>query len=618
MEYTANDIVSLSAGAAFRTKLGMYLSADKQEAINLGLRELIVNVQDEYEVYKPDNPSMSIYLDTKTKLITVKDNMRGIPVGIRDDGINSLTAAFLIPHSGGKHESGAYQSAIGVNGEGNKIVCHTAKWLKVTVHRDNKIYRQEFKSNDDGAQAVTEVEVIGTCNDTGTQIEYVPDEKVYGDCFINIEKLEDMLTEISYFTKGLNISLYVDGKKKKDFISKNGLVDGLDNKNSISKPFSYFYETPDCKVELALEWVSKGGNIKGYANGLYMPDGGAFISGFKSSLTRTFNSVAKSKFSGESIRNVLSGFVSVKVKIGQFSNQAKTALANPEARTATSTAISNAIKEFAQNRKKDFDEVIELLQKIEKAERAADRARQQILQHEKDMIKAEKAVILNPDKLRDARKLGQNSTLLIVEGNSAGGSMSIGRDPEKYGILMLRGKALNLISNTIEDALNNEEVILLLQALGITYGKPYNSSKLRYGKVAIASDADFDGSHIGLLIMGMLYTLCPDFLKENRLYWLKAPIYKIECGKNNYYYYTEDEFQNRKNINGNIIKYKGLGQMGEQDLKESMFNLQNQHMEPIIYTPAGAQELCELMGKDSTPKKNFVMNNIDFREVAFE
>ena len=116
MEYTANDIVSLSAGAAFRTKLGMYLSADKQEAINLGLRELIVNVQDEYEVYKPDKPSMSIYLDTKTKLITVKDNMRGIPVGIRDDGINSLTAAFLIPHSGGKHESGAYQSAIGVNG----------------------------------------------------------------------------------------------------------------------------------------------------------------------------------------------------------------------------------------------------------------------------------------------------------------------------------------------------------------------------------------------------------------------------------------------------------------------------------------------------------------------
>ena len=183
---------------------------------------------------------------------------------------------------------------------------------------------------------------------------------------------------------------------------------------------------------------------------------------------------------------------------------------------------------------------------------------------------------------------------------------------------MLRGKALNLISNSIEDALNNEEVILLLQALGITYGKPYNSSKLRYGKVAIASDADFDGSHIGLLIMGMLYTLCPNFLRENRLYWLKAPIYKIESGKNNYYYYTEDEFQNRKNINGNIIKYKGLGQMNEEDLKESMFNLQNQHMEPIIYTPDGAKELCELMGKDSTPKKNFVMNNIDFREVAFE
>ena len=158
MNYNAEQIVSLSAGRAFREKIGMYLSADRQEAINLGLRELIVNVQDEYEVYKPKNPYLKIWLDTRKHVISVEDNMRGIPVGIRKDGVNSLTAAFLIPHSGGKHTEGAYSSAVGINGEGNKVVCHTAEWLKVEVRRDNKIYRQEFVSTDEGAKALTDVQ----------------------------------------------------------------------------------------------------------------------------------------------------------------------------------------------------------------------------------------------------------------------------------------------------------------------------------------------------------------------------------------------------------------------------------------------------------------------------
>ena len=146
MSYNANDIISLSPGRAFREKIGMYLSADRQEAINLGLRELIVNVQDEFEVYKPENPLLKIELFSDTHIIRVSDNMRGIPSSIRDDGINSLTAPFLIPHSGGKHQDGAYTSSVGCNGEGNKVVCHTAKWLEVEVHRDGNKYFQRFES----------------------------------------------------------------------------------------------------------------------------------------------------------------------------------------------------------------------------------------------------------------------------------------------------------------------------------------------------------------------------------------------------------------------------------------------------------------------------------------
>ena len=489
--YSANDIVSLSPGRAFREKLGMYLSADRQEAINLGLRELIVNVQDEYEVYKPENPFLTININTETHIIEVVDNMRGIPVGIRDDGINSLTAAFLIPHSGGKHEEGAYVSSVGVNGEGNKIVCHTAEWLEVIVYRDNKIYSQRFESDEEGARPVTEVlekddDILP--QSTGTRIKYKPDPRVYGDVFIDIPALREMLKEISLFTIGLSIILNVDGKKE-IFVSNNGLIDGLDNKNAISKPFSYFYETDDCKVELALQWVTKKGTIKGYANGLYMPDGGAFISGFKSSLTRTFNSLAKSKYDGDIIRDVLDGYVSVKVKVGQFSNQAKTALANPEARTATSTAITNALKEFQLRRPKDFEDVKKLLQTLERANEAAEKARKKALDLDKDIERNQKKKVFDSEKLKDAEFLGQDSILLIVEGKSARGAMCNARDYTKYGVLGIMGKIINCLSNSDEKIFENEEIKLLLSAMNISPGK-YNASKLRYGKIGICVDAD--------------------------------------------------------------------------------------------------------------------------------
>jgi DNA gyrase/topoisomerase IV subunit B len=492
MKYEANDIVSLSAGRAFREKIGMYLSADRQEAINLGLRELIVNVQYEYEVFKPKKPLLRVKLNTRSKEIWVEDNMRGIPVGTRDDGINSLTAAFLIPHSGGKHSEGAYSSAVGINGEGNKIVCHTAEFLNVKVYRNNKIYTQSFHSTNEGATADSEVKTEEGSERTGTIIHYKPDSAVYGDVFIDIDSLRTMLKEMSMFSQGLHIELIVDDNKPEVFHSMNGLIDGLSNQMPLSKPFSYYYETSDCKVELALQWVAKNGQIRGYANNLYMPDGGAFISGFKSSLTRTFNALAKTKYDGETIRDVLDGYVSVKVKMGQFTNQQKTALANPEARSATSTAISNALKDFAIRQKNDFDKVIELLQKVAKAEAAAARARRQVLEATKDIEKNQKKKVFASDKLKDAEFLGQDSTLLIVEGNSAAASMAMARDVKKYGILAIRGKILNCLAHPDEKIFQNEEIKLLLSAMNITPGK-YDNKKLRYGKIAICTDAD--GQH---------------------------------------------------------------------------------------------------------------------------
>lgn len=614
MTYTANDIVSLSAGRAFREKIGMYLSADRQEAINLGLRELIVNVQDEYEVYKPTNPKLIIKLNTKTREIWVQDNMRGIPVGIREDGMNSLTAAFLIPHSGGKHTEGVYSSAVGINGEGNKIVCHTAEWLSVEVYRDGKIYYQSFHSDEEGAHPDCDVKEHPGNDETGTLIQYVPDKRVYGDIFINIEALRSTLKEMSMFSTGLHIYLIIDGKEE-HFFSQSGLIDGLSKENRLSKPFSYHYETPDCKVDLALQWVSKKGQIRGYANNLFMPDGGAFISGFKTSLTRTFNSLAKTKYDGDTIRDVLDGFVSVKVKMGQFTNQQKTALANPEARTATSTAISNALKEFQIKRKDDFNQVIELLKKIAKAEAAAERARKQVLEAAKDIEKNQKKKVFASDKLKDAEFLGQNATLLIVEGDSAAGGIAKARDYEHYGILAIRGKILNCLAHPEEKIFQNEEIKLLLSAMNIVPGK-YNASKLRYGRIGICTDADSDGYHIGLLIMAALRYLAPEFINEGRLCWLRSPLYIVKNGKTESFYFTDEEFNKvRSKVKGEVTRAKGLGALSVEQAHKSMFTPEFQRLDVLQADVDSLLLLEQIMGESVEPRKKFIFNKIDFSEV---
>ena len=622
MSYTANDIVSLSAGRAFREKIGMYLTGDRQEAINLGLRELIVNVQDEYEVYKPDNPYLKVILNTKDKIITVEDNMRGIPCAVRDDGINSLTAAFLIPHSGGKHQEGAYSSAVGVNGEGNKIVCHTAEWLEVKVMRDGVIWFQRFESDDEGAQAATEVQNIGECGDkTGTIITYKPDERVYGDCFIDTKKLHQMLEEISLFTKGLKIKLIIDGKEE-ILLSKNGLIDGLDTTNALSKPFSYFYETDDCKVELALQWVTKNGVIRGYANGLYMPDGGAFITGFKTSLTKTFNALVKEAYSGDIIRNVLDGFVSVKVRVGQFSNQQKSSLANPEARTATSTAISNALKEFYAKRRPDFDKVVELLKRLIRAEHAAEKAREQVLEATRNIENEKKRRHILADKLKDCQIHGNNSgsVLAICEGDSALGALVQARPIDKVALIPIRGKIISALKHEQGKILENEEVKSIFSALGCGFFNKYNSNNLRYQYVAVAADQDADGKNIGCLLITLFYYMCPQLIKEGRLLWMQMPLFVLKY-KNKVLYAFSDSEKNqlieKYGMPKEIGRKKGIGENSPEETREAVFGEQKRWWQLCPKNDEDFVALINmLMGKEVEERKDYIMKNVDFSMIG--
>ena len=438
--------------------------------------------------------------------------------------------------------------------EGNKIVCHTAEWLSVEVRRDGKIYSQSFSSTDEGATADHGVKEHPGDSRTGTLIQYKPDPRVYGDVFIDIDALRQMLKEMSMFSTGLHIELVVDGKKE-EFYSKNGLMDGLCNPNALSKPFSYHYETDDCKVDLALQWVSKKGEIRGYANNLYMPDGGAFISGFKSSLTRTFNSLAKTKYDGDTIRDVLDGYVSVKVKMGQFTNQQKTALANPEARTATSTAISEVLKDFVRRRKDDFDKVTELLQKVARAEAAAERARKQVMDTEKEVSNEKKKRVVLADKLKDCQIHGHDkgSVLAICEGDSALGALVQGRPIDKVALMPIRGKIISALKHDQEKILKNEEVKAIFSALGCGFFNKYNSSKLRYQYVGIATDADVDGSSIANLLTTLFFYMCPELIKEGRLFRMKMPLFVLKYTNKTLYAFSEEERDELIKTNGLVV-----------------------------------------------------------------
>lgn len=613
MSYEANDIETLGAGKAFREKLGMYLTGEKQEAINLGLRELIVNVQDEYEVYPLPDSYCKITLDSKNRTICCEDNARGIPVGQRDDGINSLTAAFLIPHSGGKHRGHSYSSAIGCNGEGNKIVCHTAEWLKVEVKRDNNIYYQSFHSNDDGATADEDVKIIGKTNETGTKITYVPDKKVYGDIFIDVKPLKELLKNICLFSKGLRFILDNDGEVE-EFYSKNGLIDGISNSNAISKPFSFHYETEDCKVELALQWVKKKGEIKGYANSLYVKDGGRFISAFKSSLTRTFNSLAKAKFEGERIRNVLSGFVSVKVKVGQWANQQKTSLANPEAGTATSAAITECLKEYSLKNPKEFNQIVALLIQDQKAEKAADRAREAVLNQNKEIDKETKKKIILAEKLVDCRKHDKDSMLFLVEGKSAKGAIVKARNSDTTAVFDLRGKMINALKNQEEKVANNEEVKQLHIAFGCGLGEKFNINKLRYGKIVLVADMDKDGFAINCLILTFIYRFYPELIRQGKVYWGVTPLFKVETKGNRYYAYNEEELS--KLPKGDIVRLKGLGESTPIDFKETICSNNPRLVQFTMNDAVAADKYFDiLLGDNITERKKYVFENVDFENL---
>lgn len=614
-EYTAENIKHLDTRNAMRQRIQMYLGSDDTDGIYQAFKEIINNSTD--EALAGYGNKICIQIDEEHNSIQVRDYGRGVPFGIVD-GRNILVAIYTESHTGGKFDKGAYKNSSGLNGIGGTAVCMSSKTFFVKSIRDGKIAEARFEEGN-----LTDYsETPSNINETGTIVGFIPDKDVFQNMTetFTYDRICSEIKNISYLNKGIHFIIEATDGRKQEFYSENGIADFI--KDNISKPLMrapIICSAKDAtdEVEVAFMWTGDVGTSYVFVNGLYCPEGGSPVTGAKTTITTSIKRLSKKDFDPELIRKGLVYAINCKVANPSFANQTKSKINNPNLRTLVSQAFKEGLEEFSNV--PEFASIIEMMIKFQKAEKAADKAREAILNHTKEMSDIRKNKLAFIDKLSDAENLGQDAVLCIVEGDSAGDSVAIGRDTKKYGILRIRGKMKNCLKAEDEEIYKNEEIKMLLYSLGIDINN-YDPKKLRYGKVAILVDPDDDGYHIALLIMANLHRLCPQFLKENRLYWLRSPLF-IEQDKNKNpisWYYTDEEFNKvRGTLKGNIKRIKGLGALGEEDLKATLFSSTGgQLMDEIEYSPEGIEQLCNLMGVEIAPRKDFVMSRIDFSEYG--
>ena len=614
-EYTAENIKHLDTRNAMRQRIQMYLGSDDTDGIYQAFKEIINNSTDEALAGYGDK--IHIQVDEEHNSIQVRDYGRGVPFGIID-GRNILVAIYTESHTGGKFDKGAYKNSSGLNGIGGTAVCMSSETFFVKSIRDGKIAEARFKEGN----LIDYSEKTNNTNETGTIVGFIPDKEVFQNMTetFTYDRICSEIKNISYLNKGIHFIIESTDGRKQEFYSENGIADFI--KDNISKPLMRAPIICSAKddtdeVEVAFMWTGDVGTSYVFVNGLYCPEGGSPVTGAKTTITTSIKRLSKKDFDPELIRKGLVYAINCKVANPSFANQTKSKINNPNLRTLVSQAFKEGLEEFSNV--PEFSSIIEMMIKFQKAEKAADKAREAILNHTKEMSDIRKNKLAFIEKLSDAENLGQDAVLCIVEGDSAGDSVAIGRDTKKYGILRIRGKMKNCLKAEDEEIYKNEEIKMLLYSLGIDINN-YDPKKLRYGKVAILVDPDDDGYHIALLIMANLHRLCPQFLKENRLYWLRSPLF-IEQDKNKNpvsWYYTDEEFNKvRGTLKGNIKRIKGLGALGEEDLKATLFSSTGgQLMDEIEYSPEGIEQLCNLMGVEIAPRKDFVMSKIDFSEYG--
>lgn len=614
-KYTEDSIQKLDPLSFTRLRPDTYLGSN-EDSTQL-VREIITNCYDEF--LAGNCTKINVWYNQDDNSITILDNGQGILPNVqKEDGRTILEMVYGDINTSGKYDksdSAVYKTSTGAFGIGASLTCFLSHWLKATTCRDGQYETVEFIEGKFHSRKTGETDK----DKHGVEVSFQPSEEFFRNAKPNLEALREEFFNMSCVCAGLEI--YFEDKRYYHPLGLKSLLEEKvkDEITLFDIPFT-FTETKDRQyLDFVMTSTSSSKSTFDCFCNYSIVEAGTPITAVKSCITRIFNKWAKDNgllkkdnLSGNDIQEGMIVIFNLASPNIRYDSQTKVRVTSTEDNTFISEVLGKKLELWLDSNPEDAKIIIDKALLARKAAEAAKKAREKVKAGTKAANK--KVKIMNPDKLKDAEHLGQDSVLLLVEGLSAGSTIAVARDPQKYGILMLRGKLINALTNDEKRFYNNEEVQLLLKALNVVPGE-YNASKLRYGRIGICVDSDSDGYNIGLLIMTALYKICPEFIQEKRLCWLRSPLYIVKNGKSEQYFFTDQEMNAaRGKIKGEVQRNKGLGSLSAAQAKDSMFG-ECQHLDVLEPSYNALLLLEDLMGNSVEKRKEFIFDNIDFREV---
>ena len=636
-DYGASNIQALEGLEAVRKRPGMYIGSTDTKGLHHLVWEVIDNSIDEHLAGHCDTIDTIIHLDNS---VSVKDNGRGIPTGMHQKlGKSALEVVMTVLHAGGKFDKDTYKVSGGLHGVGVSCVNALSDLLVAKVEREGKIFTQSYSKG----KPITEVQIIGDSDRSGTTITFKPDATIFETTDIKSEVLTGRMRELSFLNKGLTLTLYDERTEKTEtFHSEGGLVEFVkyadNNKILLTERPIYVLGTKDnIEVEVALQYNnSYQENIYSYVNNIHTREGGSHVKGFRLALSRVlkqygddggFFKKIKDEISGEDFREGLTAVISVKVPEPQFKGQTKGELGNSEVTSVVSQCVADTLRAYLEENPREARKIMEKVTLAAAARHAARRAREMV--QRKNVLTGSGL----PGKLSDcASKDPHDSELFLVEGDSAGGTAKQGRDRHTQAILPLRGKILNVEKAMEHRIYENEEIKNMFTAIGVSIEendqgeRVLNITKLRYHKVVIMTDADVDGSHITTLILTFFFRYMRPLIEQGYIYIATPPLYLVKKGKNERYCWNDEERKatilefGGSSENDNSVKtqrYKGLGEMNAEQLWETTMDptrriLRKVTIEDVIETD---RVFTMLMGDEVPPRRAFIESNAKYARV---
>ena len=621
-EYNAAEIQVLEGLEAVRKRPGMYIGSTSASGLHHLVYEIVDNSIDEALAGFCTDIHVTIN-DGNT--ITVSDNGRGIPVDIQaQTGRPALEVVFTVLHAGGKFGGGGYKVSGGLHGVGASVVNALSEWLTVQVHKDGKIYEMRFSRG----HITQEMRIVGETDYTGTTVTFKPDPEMFDTLDYEYETLHTRMREQAFLNAGLRITITDarPGREQSEAMCYEGGIREFvtfinRNKTPLHEEVIYLSGAKgDSTAEIAIQY-NDGYNetIVSFANDIHTPEGGMHETGFKAALTRVLNAYGLKygmikegdKVSGEDVREGITAVISVKLTEAQFEGQTKAKLGNAHIRTLVDSIVNDQLAVYLEEHPMVARTILDKAMTANRAREAARKARESIRR------KTVLGGAAMPDKLRDCNENNPELTeLYIVEGDSAGGSATAGRDSRFQAILPLWGKMLNVEKARVDKVYGNDKLQPVIIALGAGIGEEFDENKLRYHKIIIMADADVDGAHIRTLLLTFFFRYMRPLIEEGYVYSAVPPLYKLTRGKTSRVAYSDEERDRisaemrggNPNVTINISRFKGLGEMDAHELWETTMDPTTRTLRRITLDDAVKADatFTVLMGEKVEPRKEFI------------